>query len=64
MIAAALDRAERGSHHVSGRTKPTCIALEDDGRVCGLPARYIDMNKGGFVCLAHRPDRKSEALSL
>lgn len=64
MIAAALEKAEQPRHHVSGRTLPTCVAKEDDGRVCGLPARYVDFNAGGHVCFSHRPNRKQEALCL
>ena len=46
------------------RVKPSCVAREDDGRVCGLPGRYIDFNLGGHVCMLHRPDRKKDVLCL
>lgn len=43
---------------------PKCVAFQDDGSPCGLPARYLDFKRGGHVCLEHRPDRKQEALQL
>ena len=56
---------ERGEHQAKPKAKvQRCVAREDDGTPCGLPARYIDMKRGGHVCYEHRPDRKQEALQL
>jgi hypothetical protein len=55
-IAAALEKAEQGP--LRGRTMPTCVACEDDGRRCGLPARYVDMKRGGFVCHTHHKSKE------
>ncbi|MGC3958135.1 MAG: hypothetical protein QM813_09415 [Verrucomicrobiota bacterium] len=41
-----------------------CVACQDDGSPCGLPARYLDFKRGGHVCLEHKPDRKKEVLQL
>ena len=41
-----------------------CVALQDDGSPCGLPAKYLDFKRGGHVCLEHRPDRRKEVLQL
>ncbi len=41
-----------------------CVALQDDGSPCNLPARYIDFKRGGHVCFEHRPDRRKEVLQL
>lgn len=41
-----------------------CVAHEDDGRPCGLPAQFVDFKRGGHVCEAHKPHRKQEALTL
>ena len=46
------------------KPKPLCVARQDDGSPCGLPARYVDFKRGGHVCFDHRPDRKQEALQL
>jgi len=44
-----------------GFSRETCCALIPAGkypRVCGLsPAPYLDLERGGMVCAAHRPDR-------
>lgn len=60
----ALMEERAGAH---GVTRPTrrrrthvCVATQDDGRVCGLPAHCIDMRRGGFVCDEHRPGRNAE----
>ena len=37
-----------------------CVATLDDGRICGLPAHCVDMQRGGFVCDEHRPVRTAE----
>ena len=55
---------ERGALRTARPTLPRCVAREDDGTPCGLPARYVDMKLGGHVCFNHRPDRKQEALQL
>lgn len=61
-IAAAMERAERSTRRAD---RPRCVAYLDDGRVCGLPASYVDFKLGGHVCLEHRPVRtKKEALCL
>ncbi len=41
-----------------------CVATQDDGSPCGLPARYLDFKRGGHVCLEHKPDRRKEVLQL
>lgn len=61
MTGLCLERpakpAPRANYH-------KCVALQDDGSPCGLPARYLDFKRGGHVCLDHRPNRKKEALCL
>ena len=55
-IARALESAEGGSRPPAARSRlHTCGACLDDGRVCGLPAPYVDFKLGGFVCYEHRP---------
>lgn len=39
-----------------------CVALQDDGSKCGLPARYLDFKRGGHVCFEHKPEQRKEAL--
>lgn len=61
-IAAALEGAEREARKAE---RPRCVAILDDGRVCGLHATYIDFKRGGHVCFEHRPvRRRQEALCL
>lgn len=44
---------------VTRRTRRhVCVAKIDDGRSCGLPAHYVDMLRGGFVCDDHRPVKR------
>lgn len=31
-----------------------CIAYLESGRICGQPAAYVDAQRGGYVCAAHR----------
>ncbi len=79
MIPSTIVRRPRGPLTFAGITalllerepaKPArsnyqkCVALQDDGSPCGLPARYLDFKRGGHVCLEHRPDRKKEVLQL
>jgi len=35
-------------------TSLRCIAYLEDGRICGQFAPFIDHEKGGSVCAAHR----------
>lgn len=63
-IAAAAAALERKGDGGVAATRPRCVAFEDDGRRCGLPARYVDFKQGGHVCFEHRPDRKKELLTL
>jgi hypothetical protein len=38
-----------------------CIAYREDGDgsgICGAPASFLDLDRGGFVCAAHRPERR------
>ena len=59
LVGSLLDGGERKPKPRAQYTK--CIAYCDDGRLCGLPARYIDMQRGGHVCFEHKP-AKREAL--
>lgn len=63
MAAAALERDEP-ARKPKAKPLPRCVAHEDDGRVCGLPARYVDFKRGGHVCADHKPERRQEALTL
>lgn len=56
--AAALEK-EVASFKVQV-SRPRCVASLDDGRPCGLPARYIDFQRGGHVCFEHRPAKRKE----
>lgn len=63
-FVARIAQALEGRPSNRQKPVPKCCAYDDDGKICGLPGRYIDMQRGGFVCLQHRPDRKQEALAL
>lgn len=66
LFAERAERAERGES-ASSRQRlrgHRCVACQDDGSPCGLPARYVDMKRGGHVCHEHKPERKQEALQL
>lgn len=63
MTALHLDREERPEPKPRAQTAK-CVALQDDGSPCGLPARYLDFKRGGHVCLEHKPDRRKEVLQL
>lgn len=63
MTALHLDKDEAPAP--LPKTSPhKCVALQDDGSPCGLPARYLDFKRGGHVCHDHKPDRKKEVLQL
>ena len=48
-----------GEHKPKPRAQYTkCIAKQDDGSPCNLPARYVDMKLGGHVCFDHRPESR------
>ncbi len=54
-----------GEHKPKSRAQyARCVASQDDGSPCGLPARYLDFKRGGHVCYEHKPNRKQEALTL
>ena len=53
MTALFLDR-ERGEPQRRRSQHQTCVVTLDDGRACGLPAPYINFQRGGFVCCEHR----------
>ena len=37
-----------------------CCAYNDAGNICGVsPAPFLDFQRGGFVCAAHKPERAS-----
>ena len=55
---ARIAQALEGQPSNKSKPVPKCIAYEDDGNICGLPARYIDMQRGGFVCYQHRPAKR------
>lgn len=60
VVAAFLD----GDHKPKTRAQyRRCVAVQDDGSACALPARYVDMTRGGHVCFDHRPEaRKAVAV--
>ena len=35
--------------------RPRCIAYDDEGRICGREAFFLDEQRGGMVCELHRP---------
>lgn len=63
MTALHLEKDERTEPLPKPATHK-CVACQDDGSPCGLPARYLDFKRGGHVCLEHKPDRKKEVLQL
>lgn len=62
-IAAAMENSEGRSRKPEAKRHP-CVATLDDGRRCGLTARYVDFKRGGHVCFEHKPQTRQEALSL
>jgi uncharacterized membrane protein YkvA (DUF1232 family) len=38
---------------------PHCIAYHEDGRTCGEPAMFVDVQRGGMVCALHAPPLES-----
>ena len=35
-----------------------CIAYTPEGKICGVtPAPFLDLQRGGMVCAAHKPER-------
>ena len=60
-MAHALERGELPKVRARYRK---CVALQDDGSPCAMPARYLDFKRGGHVCFEHRPTPRKEALSL
>lgn len=61
-IAAALEAQDRTPKPATKRH--ACVATLDDGRRCGLTARYVDFKRGGHVCFEHKPQTRQEALVL
>jgi hypothetical protein len=64
LSALFLDRDEETKVRRPKARAARCVALQDDGSPCNLPARYLDFNRGGHVCYEHKPDRKKEVLCL
>ena len=64
MTALHLDKDERPEPPRPRKPAARCVALQDDGSPCGLPAKYLDFKRGGHVCLEHKPDRRKEVLQL
>jgi len=58
IVGAILDAKDGGVVARRSPPSPRCIAYQDDGSLCGLPGRYIDMQRGGYVCFEHRPAKR------
>ena len=49
----------RAREHALGFPPAGCCAYTEAGNICGVtPAPFLDFVRGGFVCPAHKPERR------